>query len=59
MSASKKWKAVLVGGPDCGKEITIGVRAMMLKDGSTYEITSEQNADGRQIYLHSWKGVCS
>jgi hypothetical protein len=56
---SPKWEAVLLGGIDCGKVISIGVRAIMLKDGSVYEMTDEVDSKMRVIYRHSWKGVCS
>ena len=59
MSPAKRRIAVLLGGPDCGKQIRVRVRALMLKDGSTYEKTDERDRAGRVIYRHSWKGLCS
>lgn len=56
--ANSKPNAILLGGPDCGKKIVKKVRAMMLKDGSIYEATTERDSEGLIIFRHSWKGVC-
>ena len=47
--------SVFLGGPWCGAEENLGVRCMLLDNGSRYDKTDEKDSEGRIIYRHSWK----
>lgn len=57
---NRKRRAVLLGGPDCGKRISVKVKALALKCGGVYQDTGGRDKQGRKVYkwTYNWGEVC-